>query len=525
MAADHKNIGIKNRAELFRTLGDSGLFTGTEIASLKSAAPDKAADQIEAAVDLSGMSRSDLLTVLKTKPSLDTKKVSISIEADAGEEVEVSSPQAAEPDAVEEMDEDEEEVQPKGLTRRVISKSAKRAGAELAAAVGSDRFGKAASPSAGKHKAYNRAAQSGGLYRGKSTVFNDADTAEAFAASFRTTVFPNLEYAGKARDLEIVRHYGTKALGGNVNENGGFALADVFSTDIIESMPKYGAARRAIGVTNMPTGNWVGPRITDDVDFAVVGEGSAASDQNKPNGDNVRLDAREVMGLVRAQQSWLADAAIDAADAIARSMARGAAKFEDTQVFLSRSGTGASPSFQGIGDKIGSNTTHDAAMSAWGDFTVSDDTTLRSLLSPRWAGNSERLGYVTSYAHYTANFEKLGLSAGGATPLDFLAGARAQEARERFNADTIWNGKPVWFTPVMPQSYSDGQIGALFGAWDIAAKLGEVQNSLGVATSEDRYFEYGQTGFRMILRLAFNAHDVNDTSDAETGSLVVALQD
>ena len=524
MAADHT---IKNRAELFRTLSDSGLFSGTELANIKSAEPDKAADQIESAVDLSGMSRSDLLNVLKTKPSLSAKKVTVSIDADAGEEVEVTSPQAAEPDEVEEMVE-EDEPMPKGLSRRTFTKESKAVGGRLAAAAAPaaiDRFGKVGSAAMSKHKAYNRAAQNGGMYRGKSVVFGDAEQAEAFGAWFRTTVFPNLEYAGKSRDKQIVAHYGEKALGGNINESGGFALADYFSTDIIETLPKYGAARRAIGVTNMPSGNWVGPRITDDVDFAVVGEGAAASDQNKPNGDNVRLDAREVMGLVRAQQSWLADAAIDAADAIARSMARGAAKFEDTQVFLSRSGTGASPSFQGIGDKIGANTTHDAVMSAWGDFTVADDTTLRSKLSDRWAGYSERLGYVTSYAHYTANFEKLGLSAGGATPMDFLAGARAQEAREQYNADTIWNGKPVWFTPVMPQSYSDGQIGAYFGAWDIAAKLGEVQNSLGVVTSEDRYFEYGQTGFRMIMRLAFNAHDVNNDASAESGSLVVALQD
>lgn len=514
MVADNR---YKSRHALIADIRKSGALDADTISKIEKMSAVEARAWFEANTDLKGMTGADI-------ESLWSKKVTIDISADAGEEVEVTSPEAVEPESVE-MDEGaEDEIEPKGLVRRTHSEKSKATGAKLANAA-TERFGKVGSVDASKAKAYNRAANSGGLYKGKTTMFGDADTAEAFGAWFRTTVFPNLEYGGKSRDREVMASVGTKALGGNVNENGGFALPDVFSTDIIENMPQYGAARRAIGVTNMTSGNWVGPRITDDVDFSVVGEGSAASDQNKPNGDNVRLDAREVMGLVRAQQSWLADSPIDAADVIARSMSRGAAKFEDSQVFLARGATGASPSFQGIPDKLGSNTTHDAAMSAWGDFTTADDTTLRSLVSDRWAGNSERLGYVTSYAAYTANFEKLGLSAGGATPADYLSGVRAQEMRERFGADAIWNGKPVWFTPVLPQSYSADQLSAFFGAWDIAAKFGEVQNSLGVATSDDRYFEYGQTGFRMILRFAFNAHDVNDSTDAETGSLVVALQD
>lgn len=508
MAADK----YKSRHALIADLKRSGAFDGETIKSVEAMNASDARKWFENNVDLKGWTGADV-------EALWTKKVTIAVEADAGEEVEVMSPQAAEPDDVEEMDEDEPE--PKARKAKGLTPT----GATLAKAAAPERFGKAASPTFAKHKAYNRAAQAGGTFNGQKTVFGDAEQAEAFGAWFRTTAFPNLEYRGKARDREILSAIGTKALGSNVNENGGFAVPDIFSTDIIELLPQYGAARRAIGITNMPSGNWVGPRVVDDVDFAVVGEGSAASDQNKPNGDNVRLDAREVIGLVRAQQSWLADSAIDAADLIARSMGRGAAKFEDTQVFLSRSGTGASPSFQGIGDKVGANTTHDAAMSAWGDFTVTDDTTLRSLLSDRWVGYSNKLGYVTSYSHYAANFEKLGLSAGGASPLDFTAGTRALELRAQFNADAIWNGKPVWFTPVMPQSYTDGQLGAFYGAWDIACKLGQVQSGLGIAVSEDRYFEYGQTGFRMTMRMAFNAHDVNNSASAESGSLVVALQD
>lgn len=519
---------IKTKPDLLRVISKAGVLDDDALASLRGAKDGAEAVKLlktNGAV-LSGLSDADVARIWSTPATIDaTKTVRITVDADAGEEVEVSSPQA-EPDDTEAMDDEEEDgeksARPTSQKARLADPDGKAMGRKLMKAGG---FGKPMGGTVRKHRLYNKAVSSGGTFRGKAPVFGDAEQAEAFGAWARTTAFPNLEYKARRGDREILASIGTKALGNNVNETGGFAVPEEFSSELIELLPKYGAVRRACGVVTMPRETWVGPRITDDVDVAVLGEGSAGTTQNKPTGDNVRLDARTLIAIVPAQEQWLNDAAVDAADMIARSMARGQAKFEDLNFLRDRSITGTSPSFQGVGDKLGSNTKHDAAYTAWGDYTVSDDTTLRSLLCGRAHGLSERIGYIMSAGYYAANFEKVGLSAGGAQPLDFTAGIRARDTVEQYQADALWNGKPVWFTQAMPVTYTDGQVGALYGAWDIAVKFGEVANSMTIAASEHRYFEYGQTAFRLMPRVAFNAHDVNDSVDAETGSLVVGLQD
>jgi HK97 family phage major capsid protein len=523
---------IKNRQQLLATV--HGVLSPDTYSELKAAKTgEDAANIIESNLDVKGLSRSDIVTIWTAKPELDaTKTVRISVEADAGEEVEVTSPQAEPEPAETNMEgEDEEDMEGKAA-KPAPRKKAGEFGAKIArAGAAAKGFGKPMNATSRKHKAYNAAVSRGTPYRGGKykTVFSDGEEADVFGAWLRTTAFPVLEYAGKARDLDIVTSSGIKALGGNINETGGFAVPDVFDSSLIELLPGYTAVRRAVGVKDIIGGSWVGPRVDDDVEFSVVGENQAATDQSNPTGSNVRLDPREIIGLVRASQSWLADSAIDAADMIANSMMRGAGKFIDLNCLRVRGTTVASqatsPSFQGAEDKLGSNTKIDAAYSAWGDFTVSDDTSLRGLVSDRAHSLDVDLGYIMSGSYYAANFEKLGLSGGGVTPLDFTAGTRNEERMAQLQADAIWNGKPVWFSSAMPTAYVADQTGAMYGAWSAACKYGEVPGSLAVASSEQRYFEYGQTGFRMLLRAAFNAHDVNDSVDPESGSLIVGLQD
>ena len=518
MAADH---AIKNRAELFRTLSDSGLFSGTELTNIKNAEPEKAAEQIEAAVDLSGMSRSDLLSVLKTKPSLSAKKVTVSIDADAGEEVEVTSPQAAEPEATEMMDEDEE-PQPKGLNRRTFTKESKAAGGRLAAAVGSGRAPGFGNRISGSKAAYERAVRDGGAYKGHRPPMADAEVAEAFGAWARLSIMDGLDYDQKDNDRAIVGN--VKDLGTSPNNLGGATVPLLFENELITNRTRNSAITRACGVKPLQTGQLSTPRLIDDVTVSVVGENVADSDQDKPEFDNVDLYPREVRGLVRISNALLTDSAIDIVGAVGDSFARAYGKFEDRNFLLARSAGVTSPSFQGILDKIGSTTTNDTALSsAWSDMTVSDIQTTIGLVSDRSWDSSERLGFICSRPFYDSNMERFAVSAGGNTGDSVYRGFRGGSLP--FDADAMWNGYPVWFSSLMPRTYSADQASLLFGAFDAACKIGVVSGSEQMMTSEHRYFENNQIAVRVVKRIAFNAHDVNDTSDADTGSMVVAQQD
>jgi len=517
---------IKHRGQFLDSI--KSVVSDDEFVAIKSAkTADAFVAAVKAAVDIAGASDSDLAAIFTSRPKFNAKAVNITVEADGGEEVNVLTPDGPAPEeALADDDEGEDEPVEKARKTRP-TRTDPGFGARLAKAAGGG------APAIGmasvQHKAYNRAASTGQKWRGKDVIWSDADTAEAATAWLRLKSFPNMDYPARRLDEAVVESLNIKELGSGSTSTGAWALPDEFSTDIIENMPKYGAVIRASGVHNMGSASELVPRITSDATVSVVGEGSSASDQDKPTGDNVRLTGIDVMALVRAQNSWLRDTPLNASGLIGESMARGVAKFVDQNALLSRSGSGASSSFEGIGDKIGSNSTYDAQYSSgWGEFTVTHDTQLRSKLPSRAYAHSERVGYIMSAANYMANFERLGLAAGGATPLDFTAGTRAMDQLAAFDADAIWNGKPVWFTPAMPVVYSANQISAYYGAWDIAMKFGRVGGNFAIASSDDRYFEFNQTGFRLVDSIAINCHDVNDTaesSDPETASLVVALKD
>jgi HK97 family phage major capsid protein len=439
--------------------------------------------------------------------SLWAKKVTVAYEA--GDEVEVIPPEAAEavPDETEAMDpEEDEEPEPK--------KARKSRPVPATHRLVTDKT------YAGAKRAYERAVATKSAYRGHVPPIADADLAEGFGAWFRLAIMGEKSYGERRNDLAIISS--TKALNTLDNTLGGATVPTILESELIANRAKYSAAMRAIGYKMMSIGQNSMPRLIDDVSVSVRGEGATGSAQDKPEFDQVEMHTRTIDGFVRVTEEIINDSAINIVGTIGDSFTRAYGKFEDINFLLSRSATGASASFQGILDKIGSNSTFDAAHSTgWTDFVYSDYSALEAKLSDRSYDNSHRVGLIMSRAAYGSMFKRVAAGAGGNTGVMLMEGMGANP----FDADAMWDGIPVWFTPVLPRSYTGDQKSVLLGAFDAACKIGFVTGSEKIATSEHVAFMDGVIVVRASRRLAFNAHDVNDINNADTGSMVVALQD
>lgn len=506
MAADKHNF--QTRHDVLKLLRKSGRIDGDTIDRLDAMKPAEARSWFEKNVDLDGVTPADV-------EALWTKKVTVSVAADAGEEVEVMAPEGAPAEA--EPEETEASPEPKSYARpRATGAKPGINGSTLtkAVSIGNSRVNSAKAM-------YARAVRDGAKYRGERPPIADPDMAEAFGAWFRLAAMGSHGYSEKDNDRSIVRN--VKELSGGQNLLGGATVPIMFQRELIENRANYGAVNRAVGVTTLDVGQNMMARLIDDVTVSVVGENAADTDQDKPEFDNVEMNAREVRGLLKIPASLINDSAIDIVGTVGGSFDRASAKFADLNFLLSRSATGASSSFQGILDKIGSTSTYDAQLNAsWEDYTIAKVQNAIGKLSDRSWDASSRIGWICSRPFFDSVLERFALSAGGNTGDGLYRGYRTGGID---NADASWNGYPVWFTPKMPRTYAADQKVALFGAFDAACKVGVVAGSTSIMTSEHAYFANNQIGVRFIERIAFNAHDVNDTSDPDTGSMVVALQD
>ncbi len=497
---------IKNRTQLFSVLESAG-YPADRLVKLRGMKPADARKAIEEDPDISlaGVTGLELENIL-------TKTVTIEVSADAGEEVEITSPQAAGPAETnaDKMEEEEEEAKARKPVGSIKAGQLARHGAGPSIGSGINA----------KKAAYANAAAQGKSYRGHTPPVADPDLAEYLGAWARSTIMEGKDYGQRDNDLAIVEN--CKALGTGNNLLGGATVPVILQSELIENRAKYGASTRAIGVTTMEIGQTTASRLIDDVSVSVIGENLADTDQDKPELDLVEMNTREVRGLVRMSLALLNDSAIDIAGAIGRSFDRAYGKFSDLNFLLARSATGSSPSFEGMLDKIGSNTTYDAGLTAaWSEFTITQIQEFIALVSDRTWDASDRVGFICSRPFFDSVLDRFAMSAGGNTGDMLNRGFR--QAPD--GADATWNGYPVWFTPKMPRVYAGDAKVCLFGGFDAASKVGEVLGGESLQTSEHRYFENNQVAVRAVRRLAFNAHDVNDVSDPDTGSMVVALQD
>lgn len=497
MAADK----YKTRHALITDLKKSGAFDAETIKGVEAMKATDARKWFEDNVDLKGWTGADI-------ESLWTKKVTIEVSADAGEEVEVMSPQAAEPDDVEM---DEEEPQPKSRKAKGMTPT----GGRLAQAVASNKGPSIASPLVMAEKAYDRAIKDNRLYRGHRPVFDSGEQASRFGAWLRMQLSKGADYDAKALDRDILG----KAHVTYDNSLGGALVPDEFVPNLIDVKNEFGAARRAIGVTNMSRETLIMPRIASDATVAWLGEGSSLTAQSTPTFDNVQLVAKKAGAYFTISNELMNDAAVNIADALSVSLGRAFGEFEDDAFFLGENDT------VGINDLIpaasASTAIYDSASGGWSGYTVAKVMAWLGKI-PDAAWRKGNVSIVCSVNFYHSVLLTLAQSAGGALASGLLNGIGGRFRQNALaNADAQFDGIPVFFTNSAPTTYSADQAVAWAGAFDLGAKFGEVSGSNSIATSEHVAFASDSLGVRAIERIALVPHDIQD----DANSMVITLKD
>lgn len=428
------------------------------------------------------------------------KTVTISVSADAGEEVMVKdeSPSGEQPAEGETPPPPPQDGQNSVVISRARLKAleetarlAKASGKVIhAPAIRSDRER--------AHKAYNaKAAREGRSSEAGSygTAFSDAERAEQFGAWSRLTMAKGLDYPQKAADIEI-----TKALGTIVNSLGGALIPEDFRADLIELKEKSGVMRSLIGVTPVPHGTMMVPRLVSDVTPTWDVEGSAGSDQDKPTFDNVGLSTKKMRAIVRINRELMNEAAMAVGDIVARSMARAFGTSEDAAA-INGDATSTYGGIRGLVNKLDSNAYHTSTATTWAAITSFADIASTFAKLDDIPGLGEPVG-LCSKQFFDSVLWPMAHAAGGTT------------MEERINGRPAYRigGYPFVTCPSAPKTLPASKIAFWVGYWGAGAKFGET-GSMEIDTSDQRYWEYDQIGMKAVQKIDINIHEAGASGD------------
>lgn len=446
----------------------------------------------------------------------DAKTVTISVSADAGEDVQVMSDDAE--DAMDPADAGED-MAPKSLTAAQIAdieanavrkfQASRRGNPGAVARVNATTVtgGEPAFIKSMKD-AYNRKAKYG------KTVFADATDAMVFQASVRQAISKGIyQFADyKFRDMDNTI---LKVAVGNIDTSGGALVPQGYLPSLINLVDKFGAARQLAGVVTMSQDTLAIPRVAGRLTAYWQGENTAATATDLTL-NLVNLSAKKLMALNYVTTELMNDSALSYTDIIATDFARAIAQAEDQAYFLG-DGTDTYGNIRGIGPSFRAVLT--AAGGSWAtnagnlagvvvaDGDTFSEVTLNNLTSlvsriPQYALQGGNCQWVMSNAAYDAIVSRLAL-----TP------ASSGQSIEMVNGvpQRTLLGFPVYFTPVMPQTDAVSQFVAFFGDFAAGSKLGDRQK-ITLATSTDFKFDSDLIAMRATCRLDINVHDVGNYS-------------
>ena len=434
------------------------------------------------------------------------KKVTVSVSADAGEEVEVTGGKMAG------GDEDEiggdAEMEPKSAPK------GKGKAKTIESVIVAPFVGKSGFTGSAKRSAYINRKSRFGVGGGDGQVaFDDADRAEAFGAWARKTILGNRPYPQAKADDEIIR----KTQVTTDFTQSGALVPDDFKAELIEIVQEYGAARQVAGVTAMSRDVLEMPRLTADVTANWTGEAAAATSTD-PSFDQVRLVASKLTTISKVSNELMNDSAVDVASILARSIARAHANKEDNAYFLG-DGTSTYGGFRGVigGLKsIGANPEDAAGLSLaagdiWSEITQANIDAMFALLyefsgiqSPVIVCHSKFYWNVlVKFLHRNEHVASAALV--GGYPYSNNPGSRPPQT---------FYGYPVVFSNVMPTASTGTSardtVPMLFGDFRLGSKFGEVSGALEIAQSEHSDFANDLVAIRSKNRVAINVHDIGD---------------
>ena len=425
------------------------------------------------------------------------KTVTITVAADAGEDVQVVDGGQPEGESAK-MDEEDEEEAPMGASARSVRRE-----------VGSKRVnGVHASMNTSSAAVFNhrldRKRYERKIREGKA-AFSDADQAASWGAWVRLAAAGANSYPQKAADLDIIG----KAQVTYDNSLGGALVPDDFVADLIDIREDYGALEGVVATKNMSRDTQTFPRGTGNLTVYSPGEATAITASTRTY-DNVELVARKRATLTRVSAELFNDSAINIADDIARNIAWSFAKDIDQAGTI---GDGTSTYFgvvgitQALKDLSGTVANIaglvEGAGNAYSELTLANFEDVAGRL-PTFEGAMGEPAWMVHPRFYRGVMVKLANASGGVTRAE-IEGKPGQ----------VFLGSPVIFNNAMPRTEANSQVCAVYGHFDMGAMLGRVNNSFEVATSDQRYFDSDEIAIRGIHRVAFNAHDVGNADATE----------
>lgn len=420
------------------------------------------------------------------------KKVVISAVGDAGEEIEFGGGK---------MNGSEEEV---GGDPEMEPKSTPKPKAKTIESVIVAPFVGGFSPQASARRAeaktYNRKAAQG------KTAFSDADTAEAFRAWFKSTAFRNVDYVGKALDLEIAKK-------NNVTTTftaGGALVPEDFLADLKRLRENYGQVGELAREVNMSRDTITLPRRTGGLTVYAPGEAGAATESN-PAYDQYNINAVKRMTLSQYSSELLNDGAINIADEIANEIVYA---FEKDLMESLVNGDGTTTYFGDVGYRnaflnLSATRANIAgavvgAGNAFSELTLANFQTVQGRLPDFDSISGEPKWYVNKRFYFEV-MQRLALAVGGVT---------ATEVGEK-GMVPMFLGSPVVFIRSMPRTEANDVVCAMYGWGYEAASVGRVNGSMEIATSAEFDFDNDLYTVRGKHRAGVTVHDVGNASATE----------
>lgn len=357
---------------------------------------------------------------------------------------------------------------------------------------------------------YGKKAYDAKVAQGKA-AFSCADEAEQIGAWFRLQIAGTKHYNQRDNDEEIVG----KSMVTNQQTLGGAAVPEIFNASIVDLKAAYGGVIQRVGrIERMANDVATFPRRTGSQTVYYPGEAGSIT-ASDPTLDNVSVTATKYATLTYASSEWLNDAAINAADFIVREAVWSIEKAKEDN-FIKGDGTAA------YGHQVGLTYKPRLVLEAGGGTWTTDADKLKlagfasaagNLLSEITLANMEDVVskfpvfnssanpvWLCSNAFYWLVMNRLALAQGGSTTTEVINGVRTP----------MFLGYPVVLSNSMTGVDANSQVACLFGDFAMGSIVGEVGNSMTVASSEHFAFDTDRITYRVTSRTGISVHDVGN---------------
>jgi HK97 family phage major capsid protein len=330
---------------------------------------------------------------------------------------------------------------------------------------------------------------------------------KAFSSKEMTWKFGTwcLATLGHKKSLDYCNSFGikVKAHTEGVNSQGGFLVPDEMAAELVTLREQYGVFRRNAKIYRMASDTLRIPRKNTGLTAYWVGEAIAATESTMGL-DQVSLVAKKLTALTTVSNELLEDSVIDLATDVANEIAYQFAFKEDDAGF-NGDGTSTYGGVVGLSAAL-TDSTYQVSTSAGNTkaaVTLAEVSAAFAKL-PAWAAQRNNIKIFTNKQTFHAVFERLALSAGGATAAEVANGLTAPK----------FFGYPVEFSQAIAfPADSDGNVAAYIGDLAQACYLGDRRaTSIAFSDSALNAFEQDERVVRGTQRIDIVCANVGSSS-------------